>query len=180
MRVRRRTCVLRRGLIVRVAPAPGAPIRKGSAAPEFVAQDLEGNTLALRAYRGRVVLLDFWSTFYDPCKEEFPHIQELYRANRSRGLEVIAVSMDDADESAEVAAIARHFALEFPVVHDRDSQIARAYDPQRRAPLVVVVGRAGDVAAVREGYSPGDEEDLAREVDAVLSAETPPSSRRRR
>jgi peroxiredoxin len=150
------------------APAATGDVRVGSAAPDFVAKDLAGNARRLADYRGKVVLIDFWSTYCEPCKEEFPHIEALYRAKRDRGLEVIAVSMDDSDAASEVAKIAQRFGLEFPIVIDDGSQISRAYDPGRKAPLVVLVGRTGEVLDVRSGYSPGDETSLAEAVDHAL------------
>jgi peroxiredoxin len=147
--------------------APG-DLRVGTAAPDFVAKDLAGNAQRLADYRGKVVLIDFWSTYCEPCKEEFPHLEALYRAKRERGLEVIAVSMDDADAAPEVTKIAQRFGLEFPIVIDDGSQISRAYDPERKAPLVVLVGRDGEVIDVRSGYSPGDESALADAVEHAL------------
>ena len=165
-----------------VAASSRSPLRAGDVAPEFAGRDLAGNPLHLSDYRGRVVLVDFWSTFCEPCKEEFPHIQELYRANHARGFDVVAVSMDDSDSTSDVAMLVQHFGLQFPVVIDDDAQIAHAYDPENKAPLVVLVGRSGEIVAVREGYSPGDETSLARVVEETLerqrgnAAALPPST----
>jgi len=67
-------------------------------APEFSLPDLTGKTLKLSDYRGKVVLLDFWATWCDPCREEIPHFVELQNKLGDQGFEIIGVSMDDGPE----------------------------------------------------------------------------------
>ena len=57
--------------------ARGTSIGKESLAPDFSLPDLTGQKLDLSSYRGKVVLLDFWATWCDPCREEIPHFVEL-------------------------------------------------------------------------------------------------------
>ncbi|HLK36378.1 MAG TPA: TlpA disulfide reductase family protein [Polyangiaceae bacterium] len=141
----------------------------GATAPDFTARDVNGNTFRMSDHLGReVVLLDFWSTFCEPCKAEFPHLGAMYERERPRGLLVVGVSMDGPESVAEVPAFVKRYGIGFPVVIDEDSRIASLYDPKKSMPLSVLVSRSGRIAAVREGYNPGDEKLVEADVERAL------------
>jgi peroxiredoxin len=151
------------------AASPTAPAGS-TVAPDFTARDVEGKTFRLSDHLGReVILLDFWATYCEPCKAEFPHLRAMYDANKSRGLLVVGVAMDGPESLADVPAFVGRYGISFPVVLDDDSRIASLYDPKKSMPLSVLVGRDGHVAVVREGYNPGDESFVARDVERALS-----------
>jgi peroxiredoxin len=146
----------------------------GDVASDFTARDVDGNTFRLADHLGKeVVLLSFWSTFCEPCKAEFPHLRALYAANRARGLIVVGVAMDGPESIAEVPAFVKRYKVEFPVVLDEDSRIASLYDPKKSMPFSVLIGRDQRTAAVREGYSPGDEKFVAADVTKALDEAGP-------
>jgi peroxiredoxin len=155
--------------------APGAvSTSSGDVASDFTARDVDGNTFRLADHLGKeVILLDFWSTFCEPCKAEFPHLRALYAANRARGLIVVGVAMDGPESIAEVPAFVKRYKVDFPVVLDEDSRIASLYDPKKSMPFSVLIGRDQRTAAVREGYSPGDEKFVAADVTKALDEAGP-------
>ena len=67
----------------------------GKLAPDFSATDIDGNLISLKDYRGKVVLLDFWSTTCGPCIAEMPNVKKIYDAYKGVGFDVIGVSLDD-------------------------------------------------------------------------------------
>src|SRR5580698_2432104 len=151
---------------------PAQSASAGTVAPDFTAAGVDGKTFRLSDHLGKsVVLLDFWSTFCEPCKAEFPHLTALYNDQKSKGFLVVGVAMDGPETVADVHAFVKRFALEFPVVTDEDSRIASLFNPKKSMPLSVLIGRSGHIVAVREGYSPGEEKllaaDVARELDAA-------------
>jgi peroxiredoxin len=154
------------------ARGPAQSASTGTVAPDFTAAGVDGKTFRLSDHLGKsVVLLDFWSTFCEPCKAEFPHLTALYNDQKSKGFLVVGVAMDGPETVADVHAFVTRFALDFPVVTDEDSRIASLYDPKKSMPLSVLIGRSGHIVAVREGYTPGEEKllaaDVARELDAA-------------
>jgi peroxiredoxin len=152
------------------APAPGAS-SAGGIAPDFTASDIDGKTFRLSDHLGkRVILLDFWSTFCEPCKAEFPHLRALYDEQKAKGLLVVGVAMDGPETVADVHAFVKRFDLDFPIVTDEDSRIASLYDPKKSMPLSVLIGRSGRIAVVREGYNPGEEKLVAADVAKELGA----------
>ena len=150
----------------------GAP-KESAAAPDFTGRDVAGNTFRLSDQRGKVVLLDFWSTVCEPCKAEFPHLNAMYGVDRPKGLLVVGVAMDGPETVADVTSFVKRFELAFPVVTDEDSRIASLYNPKKSMPLSVLIDRAGRIVAVREGYNPGDEKLVAADVEKALASGAP-------
>ena len=66
----------------------------GETAPGFSLEDLAGEKVELEDFRGKVVLLDFWSTRCPPCRKAMPHLQELHEKYKNEGLVVVGVSLD--------------------------------------------------------------------------------------
>ncbi len=156
------------------ASASGGTSSAGSLAPDFTGRDVVGQTFRLSDHLGSVVLLDFWSTFCEPCKAEFPHLRSMYDQARAKGLLVVGVAMDGPETVADVPSFVKRFDIDFPVVTDDDSRIASLYNPKKSMPLSVLVDRAGRIIAVREGYAPGDEKLVSADIDKALAAPAGP------
>ena len=157
------------------ASGPGGGNTAGTRAPDFTARDVEGKTFRLSDHIGKeVVLLDFWSTYCEPCKAEFPHLRALYDEDKSKGLLVVGVAMDGPETSADVPSFVKKYGIDFPVVLDEDSRIASDYNPKKSMPLSVIIDRVGNIAVVREGYNPGDEKLVTADVEKALAAAAAP------
>ena len=100
----------------------------GSGAPNFHATDLRtGRPTTLADYRGKVVLLNVWATWCQPCRVEMPSMERLYRRlGQSGDFKVVAVSIDEEGDSV-VTAFARELGLTFDILHDRTGAIKRTY-----------------------------------------------------
>jgi peroxiredoxin len=153
------------------ASTEGAPsTAAGTLAPDFTGRDIDGKTFRLSDHLGKdVVLLDFWSTYCEPCKAEFPHLKALYEEKKSQGLLVVGVAMDGPETIADVHSFVKRFELDFPVVTDDDSRIASLYDPKKSMPLSILIARSGHIVVVREGYNPGEEKLVAADVEKELA-----------
>jgi len=127
----------------------GRPSRSGdrrparaqlSLAPDFSLPDLQGGHLKLSAYRGRVVFLDFWATWFDPCREEIPHFIELQNKYGAQGLQIIGISMDDDPEP--VRDYYQRFKMNYPVAMG-NAKIGELYGGVLGLPIAFVIGRDG-------------------------------------
>ncbi len=71
----------------------------GSPAPEISLPDPDGNTVTLSSFKGKVVLIDFWASWCNPCRKENPNMVRIYNKYHSRGFEILGVSLDKTKES---------------------------------------------------------------------------------
>ncbi len=145
------------------------PDKQRHDAPDFALKDADGKTVRLTDYRGKVVLLDFWATWCEPCRIEIPWFIELQRKNKDRGLEVIGVSMDD--EGWEVVKpFMKENGMNYRVLIGNDST-AETYGGVESLPSTFLIDRMGKIAAVHIGLaSRKDFEDgVAELLDAKKS-----------
>src|SRR6476646_1364697 len=87
----------------------------GSRLPDFSARDLRGRRISSADLRGKVVLIDFWATWCQPCKKEMPGYQKLLNLYGSRGLTVIGFKFDTMADTEEPRAFARRLGIRYPL-----------------------------------------------------------------
>lgn len=135
----------------------------GDAASEIAALTLEGEPVRLEDYRGKVVLINFWSGGCGPCLAEMPQLEALYLGERDRGFEVLG--LNSGDSQADVAGIDRRFRLSFPLLVDSLEISASRYEVIG-VPTSFLVGRDGTIVAKFIG--PLDGEALTARLDELL------------
>lgn len=109
------------------------------AAPEFSTTDLRGNPQRLAGYKGKVVLINIWATWCEPCRNEMPKLDQLYRDKQSQGFVVLGMS----DESA---ATQQKFLTEVPVTYPLllvNEQIPKLYRDIAQYPALFLIDREG-------------------------------------
>ena len=144
-----------------VAPeTPGASL--GAEAPRFAAPLVSapndsgsmGATRSLESYKGRVVLLNFWATWCEPCKVEMPSMEALHRDFSHRGLSVVALSEDERTVGdAAIREYARDLGLTFEILRDTARAIEADYQVVGY-PTTFVIDREGVVR--RRWIGPAD------------------------
>lgn len=100
-------------------PAAGMP------ASEFSLTDLQGKAHSLEQYKGKVVLLNFWATWCKPCTSEMPAMQTVYDQLRDKDFVVLAVN--ELEDEAKVREHIQQYNHTFPVLLDRENQVANQY-----------------------------------------------------
>lgn len=127
----------RRGLtIALVTAAIGAAVvlgvvairpRTPALAPDFAVPDLQGQATRLSAFRGKVVLVNLWTTWCPPCREEMPSMEKLWLKLRDRGFVLLGVSQDEGGQ-AVVKPFVEQLGLTFPVLVDPEHQVGDRYE----------------------------------------------------
>lgn len=148
--------------------AAAQPVLKpgdGARAPALKLKDLEGREHALEDYRGKVVLVNFWATWCEPCKEEMPSIERLRRSLEGRAFAVLAVNLAEPD--AIVQAFLARVPLGFPVLMDRDAAAAKAWKA-RMLPATFIVGTDGRVRYSYIGELDWSREPVRKQIAELL------------
>ncbi len=136
-------------------------------APAFVLPALHGASLGLEAYRGKVVLLNFWATWCPPCRAEMASMEELYRAYSHHGLILLAVSTD-AGGAEVVRPYIQARDLTFPVLLDPTGAVAHRY-AVRVLPTTYLIDQAGQIVAREVGARDWAGTRARRLVERVLA-----------
>ena len=129
-------------------PLGSGPPLIGQPAPDFALRDRDGNIVKLSDLRGKVVWVNFWATWCEPCKKELPAIQKLYDEKRADGLEVLEVNYQEGHGEAEGFFDDRSLTL--PLLFD-DGGVYEQYRLQG-LPDSFFVDRNGNLAALQFGY----------------------------
>ena len=133
------------GILFSVAVTAAAADLKswdGGATPPLALEDLGGKLHRLDDYRGKVVLVNFWATWCEPCRAEMPSMNALRRSLEGRPFEVLAVNL--AEPLSRIQKYLDTMPLAFPLLRDRDSSVAKAWRA-RVLPASYVIGRDGRI-----------------------------------
>jgi thiol-disulfide isomerase/thioredoxin len=136
-----------------------------AATPPLELKDTSGTRHRLADYRGKVVLVNFWATWCEPCREELPSIERLRAALAGRPFAVLAVQMGGSPRTAR--DIAATLGLHFPVLLDGDSSATSAWHVNV-LPSSFLVGPDGTVAVRQVGEVDWSTVEWRRKVEALL------------
>lgn len=134
-------------------------------APDFRLSDADGNAVRLSAYKGRVVLLDFWATWCEGCQTEIPWYVEFQDKYRKAGLSVIGVALDEEGWNSVRPFLAEH-KINYPVAVG-DSRLAKAYGVNAM-PVTLLIDRKGRIAELHAGVV--DKGGFENEIQTVLES----------
>jgi cytochrome c biogenesis protein CcmG, thiol:disulfide interchange protein DsbE len=137
----------------------------GQPAPAFELESLNGQgKVSIEKWKGKVVYVDFWATWCEPCKKSFPKIQELYTKYKGQ-VEVVGISEDD--ENTGIKEFGEQFSAKFPLGWDKGKDIAGKWQP-KSMPASFVVDKQGVVRFVHLGYHDGEEAEIEKEIKSLL------------
>jgi thiol-disulfide isomerase/thioredoxin len=120
----------------------------GGATPPLALEDLEGRAHSLADYRGKVVLVNFWATWCEPCREEMPSIERLRTSLKGQPFEVLAVNL--AEPLSRIEKFVAQLPLGFPLLRDRDGAAGKAWKA-KLLPASFLIGRDGRIRYVAYG-----------------------------
>jgi peroxiredoxin len=134
-------------------------------APGFSLQDIHGKTVTLEDFRGKTILLNFWATWCEACKEELPSMQRLYEATSSQGVEVVAISIDRRNFD-RVKKYAEEYKLTFPVLWDPEQKVRKHYYIMG-LPTTYLIGPKGKLKGFASGARAWDSPDSVRALKSL-------------
>ena len=123
----------------------------GMTSPPFSRTGLDGKRVDLAAFKGKVVLIDFWASWCAPCVVTIPYFRDWQARWGGRGFQVIGISMDDSTSEARSAAT--RLRVNYPVVMG-DAKLALGYGGILGLPVEMLVGRDGRIVSIWHGETP--------------------------
>jgi thiol-disulfide isomerase/thioredoxin len=137
----------------------------GKPAAEWEAKDLDGKPHALKDYRGKVVVLDFWYRGCGWCIRAMPQVNQLADDFKDQPVAVLGMNTDQKEEDAKFVVEA--MSLKYPVL--KAEGLPQKYGV-RGFPTLVLIGPDGTVRDLHVGYSPTLREEVAKEIRSLLPA----------
>jgi len=120
---------------------------------DFTLPMADGKTFRLSEHHGKMVFLNFWATWCEPCKEEMPAMERLWRAHQGQGFVMVGVSLDSNPKV--VPPFIAQYKLTFPIALDSKMEVANTYGV-RALPTSFIVDREGRMTALALGPRPWD------------------------
>lgn len=146
--------------------AAGFEARTAMPAPELSAHDLSGAPISLAAYRGKIVLLNFWATWCPPCQREMPSMERLRVKMTGRPMEIVAVN--SAETAKDVKAFLSKMKLGFPILLDPDGGNTHRWKVFA-LPTSFLLDAQGRVRYVLTGPTEWDEGEALQNVESLLA-----------
>lgn len=119
-------------------------------APNFNLKMANGKSIELSKLKGKVVVVNFWATWCPPCKAEIPGFLDVYKQYRSKGLEIVGISLDQ-DGWTPVKPFIESHKITYPVVVG-DGELADAYGGIDGIPTTFIIDKKGNISTRHIGY----------------------------
>jgi peroxiredoxin len=112
-------------------------------APDFELIDTDGNTPRLSDYRGKTVIINFWTTWCPPCREEIPSMNRAYEVLADENVEILAINMGEDEDT--IFIFTADYPADFPLLLDQDGAVIAEW-PVKGLPTTYVVAPDGSIA----------------------------------
>ena len=112
-------------------------------APGFTLKDLKGNLVSLSDYKGKILVLNFWATWCTPCRDEIPDFIDVYQDLKSKGFEILGLSVDRLSPD-KLSAWAESIGINYPLAV-ATGKILRDYHPGEYIPATIVIDKYGRI-----------------------------------
>jgi thiol-disulfide isomerase/thioredoxin len=139
------------------ASAGELKVWSGGRTPPLTLRDIDGKAQDLTAYRGQVVLVNFWATWCEPCRDEMPAIQRLKKKLAGKPFVVLAVNVDEPE--SRISNFLEKMPLDFPILLDEGKVATQAWKV-RVLPASFIIGRDGRIRYSLTGELAWDHDDV--------------------
>jgi cytochrome c biogenesis protein CcmG/thiol:disulfide interchange protein DsbE len=130
-------------LLAAVALLLVATMGWAASAPDFSLKAVQdGKNYSLSQYRGKVVLVNFFTFFCGPCREEMPHLSEMYQELKGQGFQTLGIALSSTH--AQLQQLVSQLGLTYPVLEGNDA-VSKAYGNVELVPLTFIIDRQGNI-----------------------------------
>lgn len=145
---------------------------------ELTLKDPFGTEQRLSAFRGRIVVLNFWATYCIPCRKEMPDLAAIQNEYAALGVQVIGASADETEERAKVFQFVKETKINFPIWTGASTGDMMRFGLGAALPGTVIIGRDGRIAKVISGVV--NQGDLKKQIDTMLPSAEKTASKQRK
>jgi peroxiredoxin len=142
-----------------LTPLPGA-----MPAPDFELMDTDGKLHRLSDYRGKTVILNFWTTWCPPCREEIPSMNRAWQQLQQEGVVMLAINMGEDEDT--IFVFTADYPAEFPLLLDRDGAVIAQW-PVKGLPTTYIVAPDGSIAYRAIGGRAWDDSEILDTLRAL-------------
>ena len=147
-----------------IAQEPLHEVKGQPVAAAFSLLDIDDNMHSLAAYKGKIVIVNFWATWCPPCRFELPSMEKAYQKLKAEDVVMLGINVgEDADT---IFSFTADYPVTFPLLLDRDSKVTQAY-PVIGLPTTFVIGPNGRIIYRAVGTREWDEQVLIEKVLAL-------------
>jgi len=123
------------------------------------------DSVAFDSLRGKVVLVDFWASWCDPCRKSFPWLEDMYLKYSKQGLTIVAINLDAKRDNAD--KFLAKFPSDFTIAFDPKATVAQLYDV-KAMPSSFLIDRTGNIILTHTGFQEEQADELESHVQEAL------------
>jgi thiol-disulfide isomerase/thioredoxin len=143
----------------------------GAPLPDLSLKDRAGTVQNLSAYRGKIVVLNFWATWCGPCREELPRLDELAREYAAKNVVFVAASIDEADTQPKIASfLGKKNVTSLPIWMGASPAMLKQFQLGEVVPATIILDQNGEPIARILGEA--SRKDIASRLDWLLNGRT--------
>lgn len=153
---------------VSIANAKNAVLKEGEPMPALKVSAFPGKPkFDMKKLKGKVVIVDFWASWCEPCKIELPALNALYKKYKGKGLEILGVNVDE--NVADANSFLKEHPVAFSLVHDKGQKMAGELGIEKMPTSLILSD--GKIVKVHEAFRAGDEKKMEAEIKSLLKGE---------
>lgn len=137
----------------------------GQKAPDFTLKSLDGSTITLSKFKGRIVILDFWATWCPPCRISIPELVDIQKRYWSKGVVVLGISLDDPGmvSTEYLRAFKNKYKINYPIMRaDRNVVLNYFGITNMSIPTMFIINKKQEIVSKLVGFRPGAVEEIIK------------------
>ncbi len=135
---------------------------------DFTLDTIDGDSVSLSDFKGKVVVVSFWATWCKPCIQELGYLTKLHK-QLSKDIVVLAISTDGPDSVSAVEEKVQSKGLDVPVLLDPSGDVLGEFNPGGSLPFSVYIDRDGRLHSTHDGFASGDEIKIEKVVKQLVA-----------
>lgn len=127
----------------------------------------DNKNINLSKLKGKVVYLDFWASWCDPCRKSFPWMNDMHNRYDSKKFTIVAINLDSS--KADALKFLDKVPAEFDIAYDPEGSIATKYN-LKAMPTSYLIDKKGKLVFAHKGYREGDTAEIEEKIQQLLNA----------